>query len=160
MAALFKKNKVTDIVTIENKFEHKDVLSSFIKAIVKIGDYEDYKVVSIKAAELFFEDNKNIFNSLSAISADNLNTLVDLLNCFFSNYKLGNIEMQIDEIKGEVNITHYYSPFINAVKEYKCCVFLMEFYKNFFEFVLNEKVNIEEIECGINNEKCIFKITG
>ena len=158
--ALFKKHMEENVVKIENKFQNKDVLTSFIKAIVDLGDYDDYKEVSLKAAELFFEYNKNIFNSLRTISADNLNVLVDLLNCFFSNYKLGNIEMKINEIKGEVFITHYNSPFINAVTEYKCCVFLVEFYRILFKFILNEKINIEETECGINNEKCIFKITG
>ena len=158
--ALFKKHMEEDVVKIENKFQNKDVLTSFIKAIVDLGDYGDYKEVSLKAAELFFEYNKNIFSSLTSISADNLNVLVDLLNCFFSNYKLGSIEMKINELKGEVIITHYNSPFINAVTEYKCCVFLVEFYKIFFEFVLKEKINIEEMECGVNNEKCIFKITG
>ena len=40
------------------------------------------------------------------------------------------------------------------------CVFLVEFYKRLFEFVLNEKVNVEAVECGVDNEKCIFKVTG
>ena len=157
--ALFKKTH-EEVIKIEKNFKEKDVLSAFIKAIVRLGDYDDYKMVSIKAADIFFEDNEGVFRSLTTISADNLNVLVDLINCFFSNYKLGSIEMKIDEIKGEVIIIHYHSPFINAIKEYKCCVFLVEFYKKLFEFVLNEKVNVEEVECGVNNEKCIFKVTG
>lgn len=157
--ALFKKT-TEEIVTIEKNFEEKDVLSSFIKAIIELGDFEDYKIVSIKSADIFFEDNRGIFRSLTTISADNLNVLVDLINCFFSNYKLGSIEMKIDELRGEVIITHYNSPFVHAVKEHKSCIFLVEFYKKFFEFVLNETVNVEEIECGVNNEKCLFKITG
>ena len=157
--ALFKKT-TEEVIKIEKSFEEKDVLSSFIKAVIELGDFEDYKIVSIKSADIFFEDNKGIFRSLTAISADNLNVLVDLINCFFSNYKLGSIEMKIDEIKGEVIITHYNSPFVHAVKGYKSCIFLVEFYKKFFEFVLNESVSVEEIECRVNNEKCLFKITG
>ena len=66
--ALFKKHREEDVVKIENKFEYKDVLTSFIKAITELGDYDDYKEISIKAAELFFKYNKNIFNALTTIS--------------------------------------------------------------------------------------------
>jgi len=157
MASLFKKNKET--VKIKKNFVQKDVLFSFIRAVAEIGEFEDYKVLSSKAAEIFFDENKNLFKSLSNISGDNLNILVDLLNCFFVNYKLGNIEMEIDEDNGEVFITHYHSPFINAFEEQKNCVFLVLFYKKLFEYILNEKLNVKEEECGVNNEKCIFKIT-
>ena len=158
MSILFKKSK-EDVVKIEKKFVEKDVLYSFIKALSEIGDFEDYKILFLKAAEIFFEENKNIFKTLSDISADNLNILVDLLNCLFINYKLGSIEMEIDETEGELFILHSHSPFIDAFEKEKNCVFLAEFYKKLFEFILSEKLNVKEEECGVNNEKCIFKIT-
>jgi len=159
MASLFKKNKRKELITIEHKFEQKDVLFSFIKAVSEIGEFEDYKVLSIKAAKIFFDEHKNLFKNLSTISEDNLNMLVDLLNCFFLNYKLGNIEIEIDEDNGEVLIIHYNSPFINLFENKENCVFLVEFYKKLFEDILDETLKIEEEECGVNNEKCIFKIT-
>jgi len=159
MGILFKKHKNEELVKIENKFKQKDVLDSFIKALSEIGDFEDYKILFLKAAEIFFNENRNIFKTLTNISGDNLNILVDLLNCLFVNYKLGNIEMEINEESGDVFIIHYHSPFIKAFEEEKNCVFLVEFYKKLFESVLNEKLNVKEEECGVNNEKCIFKIT-
>ena len=159
MASLFKKNKKKELITIENKFEQKDVLFAFIKAVSEIGEFEDYKILSIKAAKIFFDEHKNLFKNLSTISEDNLNMLVDLLNCFFFNYKLGNIEIEIDEDNGEVLIIHYNSPFINLFENKENCIFLVEFYKKLFEDILDETLKIEEEECGVNNEKCIFKIT-
>jgi len=159
MGVLFKKNKEKELVKIEKKFNEKDVLSSFIKAIAEIGDFEDYKILSLKAAEIFFEENSNIFKSFTTISEDNLNVLVDLLNCFFATYKLGNIEIEIDENSGEMFILHYHSPFMNIFKNEGESFFLVEFYKKLFEFILDEKLNIKEEECDINNEKCIFKVT-
>jgi len=159
MGVLFKKKKEKEIVKIKKKFTEKGVLFSFIKAIYEIGDFEDYKILSIKAAEIFFEENQTIFNNLNTLSEDNLNVLIDLLNCFFSSYKLGSVEIQIDENSGDVFIIHYHSPFINMFSNETNCIFLVEFYKKLFETIIGEKLNIVEEECGINNEKCIFKIT-
>jgi len=159
MSILFKKNREEEIIKIEKKFVEKDVLYSFIKALSEIGDFEDFKLLFLKASEIFFEENRNIFRSLTSISNDNLNAFTDLLNCFFLNYKLGNVAIEIDEAEGELFIIHYHSPFINAFENQHNCVFLVEFYKKLFESVLNEKLNIIEESCGVDNEKCVFKIT-
>ena len=159
MGILFKKVKEKEIIKIEKKFQQKDVLTSFIKAITEIGDFEDYKILALKAAEIFFEDNKSIFESLTTLSKDNLNILIDLINCFFAAYKLGSVEIEIDEDNGEVFIIHYASPFRNIFKNEKSCIFLVEFYKKLFEFILDEKLRVKEEECGVNNEKCIFKVS-
>lgn len=156
--ALFNKSKES-IKLKKSSFEDKNVLYSYLKAVLKLGDINDYKYLSKESATIFFEENRRIFENFNKLSDDNLEMFLDVLNCFLSKNHLGNIDMEISEHKGEVVIEHFYSPFANIVHDDTSCEFLSKLYSEVFSLLLQEKVEAKEIICGDENEKCIFKIT-
>ena len=156
--ALFNKPKET-LKLKKHSFEDKNVLYSYLKAVLKLGDIDDYRYLSKEAATIFFEENKRIFENFHKLSNDNLEMFLDVFNCFLSKNYLGNMDMEIMEHKGEVLIEHFHSPFINIIENDVSCEFLSKLYSEVFSMLLEEKVEAKEISCGGENEKCIFKIT-
>lgn len=139
------------------------ILASIFLTIAELGDLEDLRILSEKSANLFFEHNKVVFESVKVSSSDSMQVLVEFLNKFLSYHSLGSLQIIINEANKSFYIKHFNSPFalalLDKVKS-KVCYFLSHFYSRVFSLVLDSQIKIVEESC-IANEKnknfCIFK---
>jgi len=139
------------------------ILTSILLTVAELGDLEDLQVLSEKSASIFFEKNKQVFESIKFSSSDSMKVLVELLNKFLDYHKLGSVQVVIDEATNKFYMKHFNSPFALALLgkiESTVCYFLSNFYSKVFSLVLDSQIKIVEEDCIAkekNKDFCIFK---
>ncbi|GAB6072206.1 hypothetical protein JCM14244_05830 [Venenivibrio stagnispumantis] len=167
--SIFEKPSMVEEIFIPKGSVYEEIyknslIGSFFEIILKVGDMDDFRVLTEKSAELFFEKNKSLFMSMKSysISIDSLKNMVITLNQFLDYHKLGAVKIAIKEKESSFYIIHYNSPFALMLKEkskQNVCFFFSEFYSKTFSLIFDRPIKIMEDNCAAYNKEdyCIFK---
>lgn len=162
--ALFKKTKVTKKVKEEVvdtnlvpeemvDLAKRDVLSSILISVLEAGDESDYEYLCDIAAKTFYKQNSIFLDSIIETSGDDVKVAFEYLNYFLQAFKLGSFQALINEEEREIVIYHYASPFdVVYEKDY----FLRNFYRLFFDALLDAKTDVVERK---EDDKKVFIIS-
>ncbi|MEO1928343.1 MAG: hypothetical protein ABGX26_06610 [Nautiliaceae bacterium] len=161
--ALFKKAKIekkvqeevidTGLVPEELvNVKQRDVLNSFLSSVLEVGDESDYEYLCDISAKAFYKKNALFLESIIETSGDDVKVAFEYLNYFLQTFGLGSFQALIKEDDKEIIVYHYNSPFDEI---YEKDYFLKEFYRLFFDVLLDTKTDVVERK---EDDKKIFVI--
>ena len=130
-----------DIVTLPTqRISSNEIILALFDSILELGDEEDVKLLCKTLGKKLFEKNKSLFINNSILKIDDMEILINILNLFLMNNRLGYIKFIFDKEQLSIKLIHYEFPFIDYVED--SILMLEEFYKLLFSEILEKDIKL------------------